>query len=113
MRGAPWETVPGSGTIEIKSKVRIVRTGNAEIVAEPWMKEVIPRRIRFDQDDLKKYEYIIGCQVAERMAGTSEECRSRLEERSEEDDPNWYNRTLGRCLEGSTKRYEKIETRRR
>ena len=72
MRGVPWGSVPGSGAIEIRSKARIVRTGSGETVVDPLMKEVIPRRIRFDQGDLKKYGYTIGCQDAERTAGTSE-----------------------------------------
>ena len=61
MRGVPWEPEPGSGIIEIKSKVRIPGTGSGEIVEQPLVREAVPRRMRFDQDDLEKYGYAIGC----------------------------------------------------
>ena len=60
MRGVPWEPVPASGINEIKSKVRIPGTGSGEVVIEPLVRQTVPRRMRFDQDDLEKYGYTIG-----------------------------------------------------
>ena len=69
----------------------------------------MPRRMRFDADDFDKYGYTIGCpgcrakNRGDISVNHSEECRQRIEQEIREDDPERYNRALGRLAEGILK----------
>ena len=110
MVGVPWEPVPGRGMNEVKSKVHIAGKGAGEdIIEEPQLRGAIPRRMRFDADDLQKYGYTLGCpgcrakNRGEVGVNHSEECRQRIEEKIRVDDPERYNKALGRLAEGTLK----------
>ena len=110
MVGVPWEPVPGRGMKEVKSKVHIAGVGAGEdIIEEPQLRGAIPRRMRFDADDLDKYGYTFGCpgcrakNRGDIAVNHSEECRRRIEEKIREADPERYMRTLGRLAEGTLK----------
>ena len=86
MIGVPWEPVPGRGMKEVRSKVYIAGVGSGEdIIPEPQIRGTIPRRMRFDMDDLEKYGYTVGCpgcrakNRGEVGVNHSEECRQRID----------------------------------
>ena len=101
MIGVPWEPTPGQGLREVKSRVHIAGVGSGEdIIPEPQVRQAVPRRMRFDDDDLNKYGFTIGCPGCNAKnrgnigANHSEECRQIIEEKMRGDDPERYNRTL-------------------
>ena len=107
MIGVPWEPIPGTGMREVKSRVHIEGAGAGEdIVEEAQVRASIPRRMRFDLDDLEKYGYTTGCPgcKAKNRGQTgvnhNEECRSRIEEKIRKEEPERYDKTLGRLAEG-------------
>ena len=88
---------------EVKSRVYIAGAGAGEdIIEEPQVRGPIPRRIRIDDAYLQMYGYTIGCsECRARSRGDigvnhGEDCRQRTEEKIREDDPERYNRALGR-----------------
>ena len=110
MVGVPWEPAPGRGMKEVRSRAIIAGLGGGEdIIPEPQVRQAVPRRMRFDDDDLNKYGFTIGCPGCKAKnrgnvgVNHSEECRQRIEEKIREDDPERYNRTLGRLAEGTLK----------
>ena len=107
MVGVPWEPIPGRGVREIKSRVHIEGVGTGEdIIVEPQIREAIPRRMRFDLDDLEKYGFTVGCPGCKSKSrgqtgvNHNEECRNRVEERIRKEEPDRYEKTLGRLIEG-------------
>ena len=110
MVGVPWEQILGKGMREANSRAHIAGAGAGEdIIAAPQMRETMPRRMRFDMDDLEKHGFTVGCpgckakNRGETGVNHSEECRQRIEEKIRIDDPERYNRTLGSLAEGPLK----------
>ena len=108
MVGVPWEQILGKGMREANSRAHIAGAGAGEdIIAAPQMREAMPRRMRFDMDDLDKYGFTTGCpgckatNRGEFSVNHSEECRRRVEEKMRADVPERYSRTLVRLAEGT------------
>ena len=56
--GIPWELLPSRGVTEMKSRAHTSGAGSREdVVPEPQIRQVVPRRMRVGMDDVEKCGY--------------------------------------------------------
>ena len=113
MKGVPWEPIPGRGMIQIKSKTVIPGESQGdEILDEPLLRDMVPRRLKITKYDLRKYGLTVdcpGCIAANRglVANHSEKCRDRVEKLILAEDPDRYDKALERIGKGIISKDEK------